>query len=248
MWVDINAHLERLDDAIEWVNQDCAHHQIQVIWTGFQPDQWAHMQAHPQIQCAFGLHPHAHTARSDWLDQLATHLRAHPHAPVGEIGLDAREGYPSFAQQCADFEAQLALAKSLDRAVIIHAVKAHQAVLAALKRTNTSRFVVHAFSGSFEVANAYLSRGGYISCGGLTTRDPAPRFMARLADLPISRIVLESNAPDLPVTGHQQGHPRDVARIGQVLATRLGLSVPDLAAQTTANAKALFGYDCVQSD
>lgn len=248
MWVDINAHLEKLDDSIESVSHDCVNNAIAVIWTGFQPSQWARMRSLDHIRCAFGLHPHADAEVPDWLDRLATYLHDHPDAPMGEIGLDARDGCPDFALQCTHFEAQLALAKSMDRAVIIHAVKAHQAVLDALKRTHTSRFVVHAFSGSFELANAYLALGGYLSCGGLYTHSPAPRIMARLSDIPISRILLESDAPDLPVSGANRGHPRDVQQIGQVLAKRLGLSVQDLADQTTANARALFGCDFVQSN
>ncbi len=247
MWVDINAHLDKLDDSIEQVNRDCANNDVTVIWSGFQPSQWAQMQASGHVRCAFGLHPHADAKVPDWLDRLAAYLDDHPTAPVGEIGLDARVGFPDFARQSAQFEAQLALAKSLDRAVIIHAVKAHQAVLDALKRTQTTRFVVHAFSGSMELARAYLALGGYLSCGGLTTRVPAPRIMAQLGELPISRILLESDAPDLPVSGKAQGHPCDVRHIGQALAERLSLSVQDLADQTTANAQALFGCDFVQS-
>ena len=100
---------------------------------------------------------------------------------------------------------QLELARSFDRAVIIHAVKSHNEVITSLKRVQCERFVIHAFTGSKEIAEAYLSLGGYLSAGGLITRKPHPRALSVFQSIPKSRLLLETDAPDLPIAERETG-------------------------------------------
>lgn len=248
MWVDCNTHLERLEQSLPSLDEQFKRDGQCVIWTGIEPSQWQAMLPHSRIHCAYGAHPLVETLPADWEQRLYDYLRQNPKAPVGEIGLDGRVQSPPLSHQVARFETQLMLAKALDRAVIVHAVKSDRAVLDALKRTKTERFVIHAFSGSSEVAEAYLALGGYLSFGGLITRRPAPRILKSIGRIPQSRILLETDAPDLPMAGCTTGHPSHLKTIGEQMAHLIGISGPDWASQTTANASALFAVDFAQSD
>ena len=94
-----------------------------------------------------------------------------------------------------------------------------------------------------EIAEAYLSLGGYLSAGGLITRKPHPRALSVFQSIPTSRLLLETDAPDLPIAGERQGSPAHLPMIGRALARDLGLSESVLHRLSTQNAQCLFGCD-----
>ncbi len=247
MWVDINTHLELMSSPPAQVLKEAGSVGVSFIATGTHPDQWLWIEDRvPQV--AFGLHPHHLNQTFDWLSILEDLLLRHQQSAIGEIGLDFRSGMPERTAQIDAFESQLALARSQDRAVIIHAVKSHNDVISSLKKVRSERFVIHAFNGSMDIAKAYLSLGGYLSAGGLMTRDPKPRALSVFQSIPKNRILLESDAPDLPIAGKQEGSPAHLPLIGRVLAHDLNLSETALQQLCTRNARNLFDYDFVQSN
>ncbi len=247
MWVDINAHLELMSSPSDEVLKEAGLVGVSFIATGTHPDQWRWIE--DKAPCvAFGLHPHHLTQKSDWLSILEDVLLRHQKSAIGEIGLDFRSGMPEQTAQIHAFESQLALARSLDRAVIIHAVKSHNEVISLLKKVRCERFVIHAFTGSIDIARAYLSLGGYLSAGGLMTRKPKPRALSVFQSIPKDRILLESDAPDLPIAGKREGSPAHLPLIGRVLAQELELSESALQLLCTRNAQTLFDYDFFQSN
>ena len=172
MWVDINTHLELMSSPPDQILEDARSVGVSFIATGTHPDQWRWLEGRaPHL--AFGLHPHHLDQDCDWASVLEDLLSRHEQSAVGEIGLDFRPGLMRGKEtQVRAFESQLELARSFDRAVIIHAVKSHNEVITSLKRVQCERFVIHAFTGSKEIAEAYLSLGGYLSAGGMITRNP----------------------------------------------------------------------------
>lgn len=246
IWVDCNVHLERLPGPYREVLDRAQQASVRCVATGTDPRQWQWLAAIEGVHKAFGVHPQAQDVPADWLDQLHHHLIEHPHAAVGEIGLDFRAGYPEADVQLAVCRAQLDLAVRLERPVILHAVKAHHALLPLLAASGLSRFMVHAFNGTKEVAEAYLELGGFLSAGGMMTWNPPPKGLDVLSKIPLHRLLLETDAPDLPVEGRESGEPSDVSAIGAALAAARGLSVQALARQTRLNAEALFGVDFAQ--
>ena len=247
MWVDINTHLELMPTPPGQVLKDARTANVTYIATGTHPEQWRWLEGQaPHV--AFGLHPHHLTDQSDWLVTLEDLLHRDEQRAVGEIGLDFRRGMPQPDRQIRVFENQLSLAQSLDRAVIIHAVKSHHKVIASLKRVRCERFVIHAFTGPRDIAQTYLSLGGYLSAGGLITREPKPCVMSVFQSIPKERILLETDAPDLPIVGHRHGSPAHLPQIGRVLAEVLGFSELALQQLSTQNAQRLFDYDFFQSN
>ena len=247
MWIDINTHLELMSTPPDQVLKDARTANVTYIATGTHPEQWRWLEGRaPHV--AFGLHPHHLTDEPDWFLTLEDLLHRDEQRAVGEIGLDFRRGMPKSDCQIRVFENQLSLAQALDRAVIIHTVKSHHELIASLKRVRFERFVIHAFTGSRDIARTYLSLGGYLSVGGLITREPRPRVVSVFQSIPKERILLETDAPDLPIVGHRHGSPVHLPQIGRALAKVLGFSELALQQVSTQNAQRLFDYDFFQSN
>ena len=245
MWVDINVHLELMSASTESVNQATNASSVKFIATGTHPDQWRWLVGRTR-HLAFGLHPQYAAVSSDWFSLLEQYLGSHPGSAMGEVGLDFRPHMPAREIQQRVFENQLALAKELDRPVIIHAVKSHTEVISTLKRVGLNRFVIHAFLGSEDIAAAYLTLGGYLSAGGLMTRTPRPRALDVFRNMPTHRLLLETDAPDLPMTETVESSPEHLPMIGRSLAADLGVSVPALEQLSCSNACVLFDHDFSQ--
>ncbi len=163
---------------------------------------------------------------------------------VGECGLDALCKSPMDLQQQV-LEAQLAVAAERDLPVILHCVKAHNELLQALDASGVKRGVVHAFSGSPELAQQYWRRGFYLGIGGTITYERARKTRAAVQQLPLTALLLETDAPDMPLAGRQgeRNSPAYLPEVARVLAQLRGESMASIAEVTTANARALFQVD-----
>jgi TatD DNase family protein len=200
--------------------------------------------AQPGLFPAYGLHPMflaahrpAHLAGLHaWLD------RERPVA-VGECGLDFFVAGLDPQAQHDYFEGQLRLAREFDLPVIVHARRAVDAVIAAIKRHGPLRGVVHSFSGSAEQARQLWQLGFLVGLGGPVTYDRAHRLRGLAATMPLEFLLLETDAPDQPDAGIR-GQRNEPARLAVVLETiaKLRDEAPGaIAAATTANAERLFG-------
>ncbi len=242
VWVDCNVHVESLA-CPETALSRARDASVCCVATGVSPDQWAVLAEARGVHRAYGLHPLSAVVPDEWLSTLEQYLTAEPFAAIGEIGLDFRAGSPEVSGQIERCLQQLELAVRLDRPVILHAVKAHHVLYPLLKEMGIHRFMVHAFNGSADVAERYLDLGGWLSLGGMATWQPAPKGLSVFAQMPMDRVLLETDAPDLPIQGKHAGEPSDLPQIGQALAALRGLSVQAVARQTRQNAEALFGVD-----
>lgn len=199
---------------------------------------------HGDIHPAYGLHPmflHEHDGAD--LEALDDWLLQQPAVAVGECGLDFHAGDTDRHTQCMLFEGQLEIARAHELPVIVHARKSVEDVIAAIRRVGGLRGVIHSFPGSIEQARQLADLGFLISLGGPLTYERARRLRRLVAGIPIEWLMLETDAPDQPLCGHQ-GERNEPARILDVLAVvaRLrGESVEAVASATGANARALFG-------
>jgi len=193
---------------------------------------------------AYGLHPmflaehrpeHLHELR-DWLE------RERPCA-IGECGLDFfMEGLDADAQRDY-FDGQLQLAREFGLPVIVHARRAVEEVIHALRRIGGLRGVIHSFSGSPEQARQLWDMGFLIGLGGPVTYPRANRLRRLVAQMPLEFLLLETDAPDQPdaaIRG-QRNEPARLPAIAAAIAGLRGQSIDEIAAQTTANAQRLFG-------
>ena len=193
---------------------------------------------------AYGLHPmflDAH--RPEHLDDLRGWIERERPCAVGECGLDFFVAGLDAELQQQYFMGQLRMAREFDLPVIVHARRAVDAVIAAIKQVGGLRGVVHSFPGSPEQAAQLHKLGFLLGLGGPLTYDRAHRLQRLVAAMPLEQLLLETDAPDQPDAGIRGGR-NEPARLPVILETvaRLrGQPAEDIAAQTTANAKRLFG-------
>lgn len=166
---------------------------------------WRQQQANWHI--ALGIHPWWAAAEPlavlAELEQLLQSHGAHI-AAVGEIGLDFALADDTFTKQQQFFSAQLTLAKHYRKPVILHHRKSQPALLAELKRQQfTEGGILHAFSGSQQQAKAFIDLGFKLGIGGTITYPRAEKTRKAVAKLPLSALVLETDAPAMPLNGFQ---------------------------------------------
>ncbi|MCL1633479.1 TatD family hydrolase [Luteimonas sp. SX5] len=198
----------------------------------------------PGLHPAYGLHPMylaehepAHLADlRDWIE------RERPVA-VGECGLDYFVEGLDPEQQRRYFEGQLALAREFGLPVIVHARRAVDAVIAAIRRIGDLRGVVHSFSGSPEQARQLWQLDFMIGLGGPVTYERANRLRRLVADMPLEYLLLETDAPDQPDSGirGQRNEPARLAGICETIAGLRDARPEDIASATSENAIRLFG-------
>lgn len=212
---------------------------------------------------ALGIHPlYVAQATQDDLQQLEEALRRHRDDPrlvaVGEIGLDYL--VPDLCQsplrerQEYFYTAQLRLARRHGLPVILHVRRSADRLLKGLRQEAQGQpwlGIAHAFNGSTQQAQAFIDLGLRLGFGGAMSYARAQQLRRLAAQLPLSALVLETDAPDMPphwlytpaaqrAQGVAQGRnePAELPRIAQVLAELRGLELPALSAATLANALA----------
>lgn len=193
---------------------------------------------------AYGLHPmFLAEHRAAHLDDLRDWIERERPCAVGECGLDFFvEGLDAELQQ-RYFMGQLRLARAFELPVIVHARRAVDAVIAAIRQVGGLRGVVHSFPGSPEQAAQLHKLGFLIGLGGPLTYDRAQRLQRLVAQMPLEQLLLETDAPDQPDAGIR-GERNEPSRLPVILdrvARLRGQAAEEIAAQTTANAKQLFG-------
>ena len=199
----------------------------------------------PGLHAAYGLHPmYLAEHRPEHLQQLRHWIERERPVAVGECGLDYFvEGLDHHGQQ-PYFDGQLALAAEFKLPVIVHARRAVDAVIAAIRRFPGLRGVVHSFSGSAEQA-AQLHRLGFLlGIGGPVTFERANRLRSIVATMPLAQLLLETDSPDQPGANHrgQRNEPAHLPDVLAVIAMLRNMPPEDIAAATSANAQRLFGY------
>lgn len=197
----------------------------------------------PGLHPALGLHPvYLDQHRPDDLQALEQTIAEGPPVAIGEIGLDRFVTDVDPARQRALFEAQLTIAQAAGLPVLLHVRKAHDEVLATLRRIGVRGGIAHAFNGSLQQAEQYQGLGFLLGLGGMLTFERSSRLHRLARGLPATAIVLETDAPDLTVAAHRGGRnsPEYLPDVLMALARLRDEDPAELARQTTANAKALL--------
>ncbi|MEO8670541.1 MAG: TatD family hydrolase [Tahibacter sp.] len=211
---------------------------------------WKHLDtlctANADLHPAYGLHPmYLSEHQPEHLAELAEWLRLKRPVAVGECGLDFFvEGLDS-AEQHRYFNAQLELARDMDLPVIVHARRAVDAVIASIRRIGGLRGVVHSYSGSREQAVQLCKLGFFLGFGGPLTYPRATRLRDIVTHLPLEFLLLETDAPDQPVSAGrgERNEPARLIDIASCVADLRGIPVELVAEATSANARRLFAIE-----
>ena len=206
--------------------------------------------AHEELHAAVGIQPnYCAQAAVDDFDRV-TAMAEHPRVvAVGETGLDRYWDYTPFDVQQDYFDRHLRLAQQRDLPVVIHCREA-EADLLPMLREAANRLplsgVLHACSADAATVAECLALGLHISfAGNVSYTNKKFRPLREVAaTIPDDRLLLETDSPYLtphPLRGRQRrNEPALIVHTATSLAQRRGVSLEDLAAQTTANARRLF--------
>jgi TatD DNase family protein len=198
----------------------------------------------PGVWAVVGIHPHnAIEATSGVLDRLAQ-LARHPRVVgIGETGLDYHRNHSSPELQDAAFRAQIDMAKTLGKTLVIHCREAHDDVLATLlKEGPPPRVVFHCFSGDVEFVGHCGEHGWFMSFAGTVTFTNAPQLQEAAAKAPVELLLTETDSPYLsphPLRG-QTNEPARVTMIAAKLAELHGMGEAQMAQLTSTNARRAF--------
>jgi TatD DNase family protein len=202
-------------------------------------------EAFPQVYAAIGRHPNAAKGFDDAdlaeLQALAAHERC---VAIGETGLDFyRDGAPR-EDQARAFAAQIELARTSAKPLVIHSRAADSETLAQLaEQADGVSVVMHCFSMPDRLAEC-VERGYAISFAGNVTYKSASELAEAAAAVPEERLLLETDAPYLTpqVVRKQRNQPAFVAHTLAFVAERRGVTPAELGAAVERNAARVFGW------
>ena len=200
--------------------------------------------AEDDLYPALGLHPvYLDRHRESDVEALERAIADHRPLAVGEIGLDYFLPALDRDRQQALLEAQLSVARAANLPVLLHVRKAHEEMLATLRRAGVKGGIAHAFNGSLQQAQRYLDLGFLLGFGGMLTFPRSSRLRRLAAELPGEAIVLETDAPDMTVAAHrgERNSPEYLPDVLQALAEVRGESPEAIAALTSGNARHVLG-------
>jgi TatD DNase family protein len=255
MWIDTHAHLndDRFADDLPGVLERAraaGAERVLVIGIDRATSQRAVelAEAHGEIFAVVGIQPNSlnELQADDW--DVVRRLAEHPRScGVGETGLDRYWKTVPIELQQEWFRLHLELAHRLQKPVVIHCREAEADVVAALRAFSDStgeaiQGVMHSFTGDVATAQACLKLGLHLSFAGMVTYKKNDALRQVAAATPLDRLLVETDSPYLspePVRG-RTNEPANVRHTGACLAKVLGVSVEELAAATTANARRLF--------
>ena len=257
--VDSHCHLDYLQDPEASLALALEAGVSTVVVPAVNPENFHRVQAmaarHDAVFYLLGLHPcYVDRLKDDSLSILKARALAARDDPkflgIGEIGLDYfvpdlnRDRMQSF------FDAQLQLARDLDKPVVLHVRAAQDQVAAGLRRHGVRRGIAHAFNGSDVQAARFIDLGLKLGFGGAATFARATRLQRLFRELPLEALVLETDSPDIApawLPKDQQNEPHQLRRIAQTLADQRGLSLAALAEATSQNATIALGLSHLQN-
>lgn len=258
MWIDTHCHLDAhefgnraLDVADQALAQGVSMIVIPAI-ARYNLDTVAALAAQRGNTCyGLGIHPICvPDAREEDLADLRSKVEKAMADPrfvaIGEVGLDffiPLLNEPAMRdKQILFFREQLRIARDFGLPVLTHVRKSQDQVLKHVRQITPNGGIAHAFNGSFQQAQGYIDVGFKLGFGGNLTFTRALQIRRLATELPLSSIVMETDAPDIAPAWVHPGvnTPDQVPRIGEVLAQLRGIGVDQVRDETTANARAIL--------
>lgn len=244
MLVDSHCHLDRLHISVDDALNDARSRGVtQVMCIGVNEEELETVvkiaQSHDDVLASVGIHPLSVTATST-LDPVLQFAHDAKVVAIGETGLDYHyeQDEALREKQRGLFAEHLKLATSIKKPVVIHTRAAEQDTLALIEQHSNPKVagVLHCFTERWEMAEAALAMGYYISISGIVTFRNADQLRDVAKRVPADRLLIETDAPWLtPVPNRGKpnlpGYVRDVA---EFVAQLRGVSYEELS-QTTAD-------------
>ena len=203
-------------------------------------------ERYENVWCSVGTHPHnAHEELHVQTDDLVR-LSAHPRCvAIGEAGLDYFYDNAPRDAQAIGLRRHIGAARMTGLPLVIHSRQADEDMAAILEEEagqGAFPFVLHCFTAGMDLAQRALALGGYVSFSGIITFKNAEEIREVAKIVPADRYLVETDAPYLAPIPHrgQSNEPSFVRHTAEKLADIRGISLEQLAAETTANFGRLF--------
>lgn len=258
--IDVHAHMELVTESgpdsneIRELLDAAARAGIdRVVQVGYSAEQsrWGVKCAETfpgRVLAAVALHPNEAPVVADLegdlsiIEELARHPRVRA---IGETGLDFFRTEPELRErQAYSFRRHIALAKAVDKALVIHDRNAHRAVLDTLLEEGAPKSTIfHCYSGDAEMARECIDAGYILSFAGTVTFKNAPELREAAKIVPIDQLLLETDSPFLAPMPNRGAlnTPAQVANIARFIAELRGESIDYICDRVTENALRLFG-------
>ncbi|MEZ8152051.1 YchF/TatD family DNA exonuclease [Vibrio splendidus] len=253
MFVDSHCHLDKLDyqdlhtSVEDVVNKAKAANVDQLLSVGVTLDSFENMlemiSPFDNVKASCGVHPL--DVESDFCLERMREYASNPKVvAIGETGLDYHYQPETAELQQLRFKQHVELAVELNKPLIIHTRNAREDTLAILRDGGAEKCggVIHCFTEDQAFAEAAMELGFYISISGIVTFKQATELKDVVKNLPLDRLLIETDSPYLapiPYRG-KQNQPAYVVEVAAYIAQLKGLSMKDVAEQTTKNYRKLF--------
>ncbi|NWN81447.1 MAG: TatD family hydrolase [Halomonas sp.] len=260
MFVDSHCHLDRLDpathdgDLAATLDAARARGVKQFLAIGVTLDDLPGVAAiareHDDVVISAGVHPLHRLDQEPSIAAIKEGAERHGAVAIGECGLDyhylekAPDEVPSREVQRERFRRQLVAATELELPVIIHTREARDETLALIREHTNPEVggVLHCFTEDLDMAREAVRHGFYISLSGILTFHSAESLREVARRVPLDRLLIETDSPYLapvPYRG-KPNEPAWVVEVAECIAAERGISVDEVAMQTTANFYRLF--------
>lgn len=254
MLIDTHCHLDRLDLtpyngdlglALKAANVQGVHRFLCVcIDLEHFPDIITIAEKYDQVSATLGLHPTETVENEPTVEQLIA-LASHPKViGIGETGLDYYRCEGDTKWQRERFRNHIRAAKALNKPLIIHSRMAQVDTINILKeeQAHTVGGIMHCFTENWEMAQAAIDLGFYISFSGIVTFPNAKELREVALKVPLESMLIETDSPYLAPVPHRgkSNEPRFVREVAESLATLKGVDFEIIALHTTANFHRLF--------
>jgi TatD DNase family protein len=254
MLIDSHAHIQgnEYDDEVEAVIERARGVGVEkIIAVGGAGDMSSNTDAialadsFHAVYATVGMHPH--DAKDVGVEELETlrGLTTHPKVvAVGETGLDYYYNHSSHELQEQVFSSFIHMACETGLPIVVHERDAAEKAAELLRQEGNGKLcgVIHCFTGNYQAARAYLDLGFYLSFTGIITFKNAEALRAVVRQIPLDRILVETDAPYLTPVPHRgkRNEPAYVRFVAETVAKLRGISLEEVASITTANTQKLF--------
>ena len=246
MWIDSHCHLDMIEGGVGATVAAARAEGVERLVTigvdiASSIEQVNIAERHAEVWATVGVHPNEATGYGPPQEDELRRLAAHPKVVgIGEAGLDNYRKTAAPEDQERSFRSQIAVAKDLDLALVVHTRDAQADTKRLLSEEGSpQRLVMHCFSGDADDARDYLDLGAVLSFSGTVTFRNAPGVQAAARVCPLDRLLLETDSPFLsphPYRG-QPNSPARIPVIGAFVARLKDVTPAGLAARVAATSR-----------